>query len=114
MSVVRARYVFDEKTGKMVQVAANLRQPSRGTLIMGDLPDYVSPVTGLVVHGRAGRREDLKRTNSRPWEGRAMEEKYAAKARDEQARKMDHAVGETAREVYQQLPPRKRRLLEGS
>lgn len=30
---------------------------------MGDLPDFVSPIDGLVVHGRAGLRDHNKRHN---------------------------------------------------
>lgn len=30
--------------------------------VRGDLPEYVSPVTGKPVDGRAARREDLKRS----------------------------------------------------
>ena len=41
--------------------------PERDTICMprviSDLPDYVSPVTGQVVSGRAARREDLKRND---------------------------------------------------
>jgi hypothetical protein len=32
-----------------------------GMLAVGDLPDFVSPVDGTVVHGRAGLREHDKR-----------------------------------------------------
>lgn len=33
--------------------------------VNGDIPEYLSPVTGLPVDGRAARREDLKRSGCR-------------------------------------------------
>lgn len=43
--------------------------------VMGDLPEYISPVTGLTVSGRRQRRYDLESSNCREvdpseWKGR--------------------------------------------
>lgn len=110
---VRRRFVYDEKTKAMVEVSVDRVQAPRGTLIMGDIPEYVSPVTGQLVSGRKQRREDLKRTGSRPWEGMESERKHSAKLAAEVERRNDATLDRTAREVFNQLPPSKRRLLEG-
>lgn len=34
-----------------------------GTLIMPDIPDFVSPIDGRVIHGRRGLREHNKEHN---------------------------------------------------
>lgn len=52
----RRSYVYDPELGKMVEG----RSPPRASGfsgIMADLPDFVSPIDGRVVHGRAGLRE---------------------------------------------------------
>lgn len=46
-----------------------------------DIPAYVSPVTGKWINSRRERNEDLKATNSRPWEGMAEEKKEADRQR---------------------------------
>lgn len=38
----------------------------RGPAIMGDLPDFVSPIDHTVVHGRAGMRDHCARHNVVP------------------------------------------------
>ena len=57
--------------------AASIERPSRvsggsaalsdfpSPQVYGDLPEYLSPVTGLPVDGRYARREDLKRSGCR-------------------------------------------------
>lgn len=39
---------------------------SRSAMVAGDLPDFVSPIDGSVVKGRAGLREHCKRHNVVP------------------------------------------------
>lgn len=81
------RFIF--RDGQMVEVVRGPRQPSVFPNIRGDLPEYVSPVTGAPVDGRAARREDLKRAGCRevdPSEGprdrgmysESMAERYGA------------------------------------
>lgn len=43
-------------------------RPSRRNIIAGDLPDFVSPIDGTVVRGRAGLREHCARHNVVPTE----------------------------------------------
>jgi hypothetical protein len=56
---VRRRYRWDETLAKMVEITNEQRE--FGQLIIGDLPDFVSPIDGEVVHGRRGLREHNKR-----------------------------------------------------
>ena len=78
---------------------------------MGDLPDYTSPVDDRVVHGRKGRREDLKRSGCRPYEGRASEAKEAERQKGYIEKAQDHRIEEAARHAYAQLSPDKKRIL---
>lgn len=51
--------MYDELTKTMVQ--RPIDSGTYGMLVVGDLEDFVSPVDGKVVHGRAGLREHDKR-----------------------------------------------------
>ena len=77
-----------------------------------DIPAYVSPVSGRLINSRSERKEDLKRTGSRPWEGMEQEKKVAqARAKDEE-KKTDQAIEKAAVAAWNQLPSEKRRVLE--
>jgi hypothetical protein len=105
---MRRRYVYDPATKAMVEVSARASQALH--FIQPDLPGYQSPVTGLWVEGRRARREDLRRTGSRPWEGMEQERKVAAKARAEHERKLDGLADGMARQAWAQAPERIRKV----
>ncbi len=95
---IDGKYIVDDRP----QADAPFVQP--------DLPGYESPVTGKWVEGRKARREDLKRTNSRPWEGIEAERKEAAKYRAEQDRKTDQLAERIAHRMWAEAPERYRKL----
>ena len=107
--MTRRRWIQIE--GTLHEVGADYAPEPRSPLIFGDLPDYQSPVTGHWVSGRVGRREDLKRTGSRPWEGLAEERREAAKVAAETERKLDAAIERGVAESFYAMPPRKRDIL---
>lgn len=78
--------------------------------VFGDLPGYESPVTGKWIDGRKARREDLKRTNSRPWEGIEQERKEAAKIQRDNDRKQDQLAEKMAHRMWANAPESARRL----
>ena len=80
--------------------------------VVADLPGYESPTTGRWIEGRAARRDDLKRSGARPYEGFAVEKREADKRRAEREAKSDAKLEKVIRETYHQLPPDKRRALE--
>jgi len=108
-----ARWI--QVNGELVPVGPNHRQPKReAPHIQPDTPDYESPITGLIVHGRKGRREDLKRHGCRPYEGRQQEEREAARQRAYNEQRDDARLEVAARRAFYELDPRKRRMLENS
>lgn len=80
--------------------------------VVADLPGYQSPTTGRWIEGRAARRDDLKRSNARPWEGFEQEKKEAQKRLADREAKSDAKLEKVIRETYHALPPAKRRALE--
>lgn len=82
--------------------------------VQADLPGYESPTTGRWIEGRAARRDDLARSNARPWEGFAEESKEAARRRREFERRADLKLENAARRAFHDLSPAKRKVLEGS
>ena len=77
-----------------------------------DIPAYVSPVTGRLINSRAQRHEDLKRTDSRPWEGMEQESKVAAERVRDEEKKTDAKLEEAVVSAWHQLPSDKRKALE--
>lgn len=110
MGVVRLRRRYNPVTREMedVPLDAPVRRAEVAN-VWDDLPGYESPVTGLWVEGRRQRREDLKRTNSRPWEGREQEAKEAAKVRAENDRQVDRIAERLAHRAWAEAPERVRK-----
>src|SRR4051812_41851139 len=107
---MRKRFI-QQPDGTLVEVSKDyVREPS-GVLIVPDLPGYQSPVTGLWVEGRAARREDLKRTGCRPYEGLDQERKEAQRQASYQDQKLDSKIHEGVSRSFYQLSPEKRELL---
>lgn len=102
---------FVQRNGELIEVTADYMAEPTTPLIFGDLPGYVSPVTGLWVEGRVARREDLKRTGSRPWEGLDQEKKESARAKQYNEQHLDASLTKAASEAFYQLPPSKREIL---
>jgi hypothetical protein len=109
--VAFARKHWRAPGGEPFEVSPDFVPEPDAPLIFGDLPDYQSPVTGLWVSGRAGRREDLRRTGSRPWEGLQAERKEAARREQYQEAKLDQAIDHAVKREYYNLPPQKREIL---
>jgi hypothetical protein len=80
--------------------------------VQPDLPGYQSPTTGRWIEGRAARRDDLKRSGARPWEGFTAEKQEAQKRLAEAEARADRKLDTAVRSAYHQLPPAKRRALE--
>lgn len=110
---MRRRYRWNAKLKQLVEVPLTATQESLAPLVMNDLPGYQSPVTGEWVEGRRARREDLKRSGCRPYEGREQEQKEADRYNAEQAAKEDRRLTETLSRNFYQIPYRTRKILEG-
>lgn len=104
---MRRRYVYDPASKELVEVSARRSQALH--FIQPDLPGYESPVTGKWIEGRKARREDLLRTNSRPWEGREQEVKEANKIVAERERKLDQLAEKIAHRGWAEAPERVRK-----
>ena len=84
------------------------------TFVQDDIPPYVSTTTGRVIGSRKMRRDDLRRSNCREWEGLAQERKEAARRAQYDDERRDRKLDHAAREAYHQaLTPAQRRLVEG-
>jgi putative FmdB family regulatory protein len=82
--------------------------------VQDDIPPYVSPTTGRVIGSRTKRRDDLRRSNCREWEGMAQERAEAARRERYDEQRRDQKLEHAARDAYhQRLTPAQRRLVEG-
>lgn len=109
---MRKRWIYPAD-GEPFEVTQDYVRPPDGHFIIGDLPAYESPVDGRVVEGRAQRREDLRRTGSRPWEGREQELKEAQRRQQYQEHALDRKAEESAWRSWYNMSPDKRRVLRG-
>jgi hypothetical protein len=116
-----ARYRYVYKGGKVIAEFHNdtlvhaepeyYGEPVDTHLVVPDLPGYVSPVTGLWVEGRVARREDLKRSGSRPYEGREQELKEVARHKEYEAQRNEQRMEAAVRTAWAQMSPSTRRQL---
>lgn len=109
---VRDSWRWDADEGKLVESTGRARV-HESAYVQPDLPEYVSPASGKVISGRAARREDFKRTNCRPWEGREVEQREADKVRQERERKLDQVVERVAWKSWYEAPERVRKAFRG-
>lgn len=79
-------------------------------LVRGDLPGYVSPVSGEWIEGRRAREEDLRRTGCRPYDEGEKEAAERHRAREE--REFDKRLDETIDSTIQGWDARKRERLQ--
>lgn len=89
------------------------QEPQSHGLIL-DIPPwdaYESPASGKMITSRKERREDMARTNSRPWEGMAVEKQEAARQKQYQEQRSDAKLHEAVSRAYYQMDPKKRREL---
>lgn len=110
---MRRKFVWDDRLKGLVEVPTMYTHVRTAPDVWADIPEYVSPVTGLVVSGRKQRREDLKRSNSRPWEGMEQEQKEAARYRAYAEERADRRLEEAAQRAFARLDPARRRLIGG-
>jgi hypothetical protein len=75
---------------------------------------YESPTTGKVITSHKARKDDLRRSRARPWEGMHVEKQEADRKRAYIDAKHDAKLEDASRRAFHQMPPSKRRVLEGS
>ena len=112
---MRTRWIYPRDGGEPFEVGADWRPAPEvsGPLIVGDLPGYQSPATGLWVEGRRARREDFKRSGTRPWEGLDAEKREAQRHIEYTQQRHEQILDRVAHETFYQLPPSKRAVLTG-
>lgn len=114
----RKRYIWDPKAtaadgseGCMVEVDPNYNQPPRVHYVRGDTKGYYSVVSDKWIDGARARREDLKASGCRPYEGKEAEDKENARQRAYMEAKSDAKLDEHVERAFSDLSPEKRRHL---
>lgn len=69
---------------------------------------YQSPATGKLISSYAQRREDMKASGCRDWEGRASEQKNADRQKQYAEAELDAKLDTTVRTAWAQLSPEKK------
>lgn len=76
-----------------------------------DIPAYVSPTSGKWINSRRERTEDMKRTNSRPWEGMEQEKKEAERQKAYKEADDDKKLEAAVVDAWKTLTPEKQAVL---
>lgn len=97
---MRYRQIQIDGKWELVEITKLQEEDQDSHYIMGDLPDYTSPIDGRVISGRKQRREDLKRNNCVEYDpGIKDDAKRITRDRERQA---DLRIGEAlVRTAYQ-------------
>ncbi len=72
---------------------------------------FVSPATGKVISSKAQRREDMKVSGCRDWEGMDSEKRQSKKIKEAQAKEEDKKLDAIVQQTWAQFPPEKKELL---
>jgi hypothetical protein len=109
---LRKRYRYTENGLQLVSIngISLLASSPSAPYIQPDIPGYESPIDGRWIEGRRARREDLKRSNSRPWEGLEQEKKEAARFHVEREKKDDALAEKIAHRLWAEAPESARKL----
>lgn len=105
---MRRRYRYNPQTKCLEEVLFERSEAASAT-VWNDLPGYESPATGEWVEGRKARREDLKRSGCRPYEGREQEAKEAQKLKQAESARLDQLAEKMAYRAWDAAPERVRR-----
>lgn len=72
------------------------------------MPGYESPASGKWIETPRQRREDMKATGTREWEGMKAEREESAKAKQAEEARADKALDHAVRTAWQNLPDSKK------
>lgn len=106
---MRRRYRWSDEHKALIEVPWDQTQESLAPAVFDDFPAYTSPIDGRLIDGRRARREDLKRSGCRPYEGREQEAKEAAKVKAEESRQLDRLAEKMAHRAWAEAPERIRK-----
>jgi hypothetical protein len=108
------RFIQHPETLKLVPADEYVRPKKQesGPFIIPDIEPYDSPIDGRIINSRHQRREDFKRHNCRPYEGREQEEKEAARQRAYGDKKADAIFTDAIERTMADMPRHLREALE--
>lgn len=72
------------------------------------MPGYESPASGKWIETPRQRREDMKATGSRPWEGMKDEKAHSESLKKQDESKADAKLDHAVRTAWQHLPDSKK------
>ena len=104
---------YGEEKAEELWILKQTQETGYSAAVLADVEGYVSPTTGKWIEGRKARRDDLARSNARPWEGIEAEMQEAARQRAYMEAKQDKRIEEAAWRSWYSMDPKKRRQLMG-
>lgn len=99
----RGRWIQHPETGELILASDYHREQSKLDIFIDRFEAYESPITGEVINNRRKRDYDLKSSDSRPYEGRHIEQQEADKWHAEKERKLSEGIRETAQRTLYEI-----------
>lgn len=109
--MARRRYV--QIDGELIEVPMHY-VPEPQVVVRGDIPAYESPATGKIVDGRRQRREDLKASGCREWEGMKAERENADRQKAYAEQRLEEHAEMSVRRAWSSMSPSKRAALRNA
>jgi hypothetical protein len=97
----RYRQIKIDGKWTLIDVSSCRDQETNAPYVIGDTPDYTSPIDGRLISGRKQRREDLKRNHCVEYDPGMKDD--AKRFRAEQERRFDRSLRETMERTAIQL-----------
>ena len=107
---MRRRYRYDAQTKQLVEIK-EAKPQEVAPKVFGDIPGYESPVSGKWVEGRRARREDLKRTGCRPYEGRESEQRAAQQHWKDLEKRQEQSIEKAVHQAWSEASSQTRKIL---
>lgn len=100
----RYRQIHINGEWSLVDVNSIPESETSSPYIMGDIPEYTSPVDGRLISGRKQRREDLKRNGCVEYDPGMKDQ--SRRMREDRDRKLEVSLGEAIERTAIQLRDR--------
>lgn len=71
---------------------------------------YISPASGKLITSKTERREDMRATGCRQWEGMKDEKAHASRLKQEEEKKEDEKLDKEVRKAWANLDPAKKEV----
>lgn len=102
---------IDQRDNTPMHCGQPMQRCVEAPAVQVDIGGYQSPIDGRWIEGKSARREDLKRSNCRPWEGMASERQAAIERSKAADKDFEKGVEAAAYNTFNNMSAEKQRAI---